>query len=590
MSMHAESKVSNNVNVSKSSVSQVREVATSRSADRSNIITASSNDHNKKTLFVFDNSRGRKNKYDDFTPDYDVEYDVVKSVGEEYTAMASESMDHMPKNIMRIPHDGLPGFPPPHGLVTDFNTNVELSADGAGFVIESPPQSVLIHESAANSGKNSEIVPKPSANIDTKLNLKLNRPKTMVKLPINLVKTEPKRVPVFVDPLLVSDSNIKNSRRKSAEPVRDENKIAVPLRILSRIPVSNEKRPINSPVETSASMNMALPSLESAIRLFGLTDEFSHPIEYGPGVQPSIQKIPVSMRRFLSPINERQESVAINKYESKIRSKRESEKSSAFNVKSDLQKKLIHHILESLQTNNSTHTRHTFPKVFQFNQNKESEPNAEASRYRPFDERSFMTEDREDSDSDSGDSEGTNNENTSPFVNFDDIDKGFPAVLSSARHHKHKDQNYSPDESRKQNKYGILGSGNFEIIRGGIYSDDESASNNVPNYVHENSEQNDRKTDDVAHHYSPNRESNNEDDSESNRFGPFNVDFFSGSPVLGFQGYDNFGATSIDKYKAPTPQRSSIKLRGQRRHFYDSHSAASNLFTITRDKDLDSDS
>jgi hypothetical protein len=584
--MHAESKVSNNV--SKSSVSQVREVATSRSVDRSNIITSSSNDHNKKTLFVFDNSGGRKTKHNDFTPDYDVEYDVVKSVGEEYTAMASESMDHMPKNVMQITHDGLPGFPPPHGLVTDFNANVELAADGAGFIIESPQQSVMTHESVANSRKNNEIIPKPSANIDTKFKLKPNRPKTMVKLPINSVKTEPKRVPMFVDPLLESDSNIKNSQRKAAEPVRDENKIAIPIRRLSRIPVNNEKRPINSPIETSASMNIALPSLESAIRLLGLTNEFSYPIEYGPGVQPSIHKIPLSMRRFLSPTNERQESVAINKYESKIRSKRESEKSSAFNVKSDIRKKLIQHILESLQTNNSTHSRHAFPKVFKFNQNKESEPNAEASRYMPFDERSFMTEDREDSDND--DSEGTTNENTSPFVNFDDVDKGFPSVLSSARHPKHKDQNYSPDESRKQNKYGILGSGNFEIIRGGIYSDDDSASNKVPNYVHENSEQNDRKSDDVAHHYSPNRESNNEEDSESNRFGPFNVDFFTGSPVLGFQGYDNFGATSIDKYKAPTPQRSSIKLRGQRRHFYDSHSAASNLFTITTDKDLDFDS
>ena len=576
--MHAENNLSNN-SISKSSVYHVREVATSHSADNSNIIN-SSNDHNKKTLLIFDKSNGRKTKFDDFTPDYDVEYDVVKSPGDEYTAMASESMDRLPKNIMRMPHDGLPGFPPPHGISNDFNANVELSADASGFVIESPAQSGLTHIIVKNSAKNNEIIPKPSPNVDESLNLKpnTNRIKSMVKLSTQSIKSHPKRIPIFAEPLPELDLNMDSGQRKAKEEV----KIGIPIKVMSRIPIRHEKRQNVSPQEISNEMKMALPALESTIRFLRLADEFAHPIEYGPGVQPSIAKIPIPVRRFLTHNNERVKSESLQK----VRSKRESEKRLTLKVKSEKNSQLNDHFLEALQTqvDNDYDNSYTIPKHLKQYKAEKIELNTEESRYIPFDERSYVTESREDGDS--GDSEGTNNENNSPLFNFDD----FPTALSPARHHKHKDNNYSPDESRKHQKYGILGSGNFEIIRGGIYSDDESASNNVPNYVQENGQNNDRKSEQASDQFTPNSENNNEDDSEQNQFGPFNVDFFTGSPVLGFQGYDNFGATTLDKYKTQSPIRSSIKLRGQRRQFYDSHSAASNLFTITDDKDLDFDS
>jgi hypothetical protein len=399
---------------------------------------------------------------------------------------------------------------------------------------------------------------------------------------------------VFADPLSPTDTNLKYGQRKAPESINEEAKIAMPVKVQSRIPITNEKRPNIPTIDSSAPMKIALPSLESAIQFLGLADEFA----LQPLVQPSMSKIRVPVRRFLPHTNNnndvRRESfhLSVPDHESKIRFKRDTKTSSNSNLKSGLQSKLIEHILETLKTQSDKNSDNSSPKPLKEYQ---SELNAQESRYIPFDERlfderSFITENREDNDG--GDSEGDNNENISPHFNYDDLENRFPAVMPSAqRHHKHNDHNYSPDESRKSQKYGILGSGNFEIIRGGIYSDEESASNNVPNYAHENSQQSNRKSEQVHHDYAPNSESNNEDDSEpNNQFGPFNVDFFSGSPVLGFQGYDNFGATSVEKYKTPSPVRKPIKLRGQRRHIYDSHSAASNLFTITADQDLDSDS
>lgn len=113
---------------------------------------------------------------------------------------------------------------------------------------------------------------------------------------------------------------------------------------------------------------------------------------------------------------------------------------------------------------------------------------------------------------------------------------------------------YSKEESKKVEKYDLLGSGNFEIIRGGIldYQNDKDSSQSKKkvandsvenkNKINENDKvQNGKDYDDTT--------KDNEDDTEN--FEPFNLDLFGNDPILGFQGYDNFDSTknSIVKLK-----------------------------------------
>ncbi|KAH9363195.1 hypothetical protein HPB48_017556 [Haemaphysalis longicornis] len=62
--------------------------------------------------------------------------------------------------------------------------------------------------------------------------------------------------------------------------------------------------------------------------------------------------------------------------------------------------------------------------------------------------------------------------------------------------------------------YDSLGSGNFQLIRGGVYADDQASSSHVPYYVH----------------------------GPSSSYSPYSYDEDAGGPVLGFQGFEHFGS------------------------------------------------
>ncbi|KAK8773729.1 hypothetical protein V5799_011734 [Amblyomma americanum] len=62
--------------------------------------------------------------------------------------------------------------------------------------------------------------------------------------------------------------------------------------------------------------------------------------------------------------------------------------------------------------------------------------------------------------------------------------------------------------------YDSLGSGNFQLIRGGVYADDQASSSHVPYYVQ----------------------------GPSNGYPAYSFDEDAGGPVLGFQGFENFGS------------------------------------------------
>ena len=78
--MESQTKTVNNS--TKSSVSHVREVLNTQSSDQ----------NNRKAVTAIENAVKRP-KVAENQPDYDVEYDLVKSGADEYTAMASETID-----------------------------------------------------------------------------------------------------------------------------------------------------------------------------------------------------------------------------------------------------------------------------------------------------------------------------------------------------------------------------------------------------------------------------------------------------------------------------------------------------------------
>ena len=608
-------------NSNKSSVSHAREVLATHSSDNIPV----TKDLNKKKGFPLPNNGVKRQKVVDTQPDYDVEYDLVKSGADEYTAMASESIDSIPKNKLRIPHDGLPGFPPPIGISNEFNSNVELSADAAGFILESADQTN--GESVYDEIEYRDVISKPQSSTEVKSNSKDRQSANKVIKPsvknsnnnnnnqknvdknndnnndntnnnnnyknqdYSMAKSEPKRIPVFADPPKeISESNFKVMVNKPPEPKPDL-KIAIPFKMMARLPLNKE--PFGMPAGGSDSIRASLPNLEPAIRLLGLSGDLHHSNDFG-AFQAALGNIPLNMRRFMGPEGDKPEGIHSIKPISvqKVRSKRESER---------------RFVLKQYKPSSSS-----------VNVNfKETEPKTGESRYIPYNERPlFRPQERDDNESD----DTEDDENVRPLFNFDELENRFPTALSSSRDHKRNDDKFTSDESRNKQKYGILGSGNFEIIRGGIYADDESATNAVPNYVNENENSNNyenndsndsnndnnndnpksdkRESEQPTHNYDSgpsNTEQNSEEDNEPNRFSPFNLDFFTGTPILGFQGYDNFDASSVDKLKAPRPPssshvRSSSKVSGQRRHFFDPYSADSNLHVIATDEDLYSDS
>lgn len=117
----------------------------------------------------------------------------------------------------------------------------------------------------------------------------------------------------------------------------------------------------------------------------------------------------------------------------------------------------------------------------------------------------------------------------------------FSLTSTDRRARKRRPQTYFPaaTPNTKQN-YGILGSGNFEIIRGGIYSDDEAKSGSDTHYARGMSET-------VK---SSNNDFDEYNEATVNSKAPYSTEeYFSNNPVLGFQGYDNFRAASNTQKK-----------------------------------------
>ena len=127
---------------------------------------------------------------------------------------------------------------------------------------------------------------------------------------------------------------------------------------------------------------------------------------------------------------------------------------------------------------------------------------------------------------------------------------------------------YSKEESKRIEKYSnILGSGNFEIIRGGILdktdeekaykvkSESDQAKNrkiNKKDRPNEGDEDGDSRLgggdgvemgDDDQTTVKPDI---GEENGDNDNFEPFNFDVFNTDPILGFQGYDNFDASQND--------------------------------------------
>ncbi|XP_015786412.1 uncharacterized protein DDB_G0271670 [Tetranychus urticae] len=112
----------------------------------------------------------------------------------------------------------------------------------------------------------------------------------------------------------------------------------------------------------------------------------------------------------------------------------------------------------------------------------------------------------------------------------------FSLTSSDRRSRKRRPQTYFPAtaQTTKQN-FGILGSGNFEIIRGGIYSEDEVKSGSDTHYARGMSETVKSSNSDFDDY---------NDGSLSSKVPYSTEEYFSNNPVLGFQGYDNFKAAS----------------------------------------------
>ncbi|KAH6947710.1 hypothetical protein HPB50_020790 [Hyalomma asiaticum] len=97
---------------------------------------------------------------------------------------------------------------------------------------------------------------------------------------------------------------------------------------------------------------------------------------------------------------------------------------------------------------------------------------------------------------------------------------GFSSYASPSRQ-QHSKQAYGSgfDYARSTTSafsagYDSLGSGNFQLIRGGVYADDQASSSHVPYYVQ----------------------------GPSSGYQAYSYDEDAGGPVLGFQGFEHFGS------------------------------------------------
>ena len=471
------------------------DLVTSQSVDQSKVVTYSPRRRQ--------NVNQKKFKFDNLPPDYDVEYDDVKLLNDDYTASASETFEKS-YNRATIKHDGLPGFPPPKGIKTslDMNSKAELAAQGAGFLLDKTQTSIdsvqLIKAPDVESNDASKI-DYQSLPDNTKANFQ-----KQVSNPLP-IKYELKRLPIIVDPMLDTSSSL-NGETMAKNPLTNQSPIYLKLNLKNSLPNLGQ-----SAVASNGPKKENAHSLESAIRLLGLPhDETLH----SKGSLSSLSTMPLSLRALLAQNSKR-----------KKRSLLYGENDDFYN--------------ESIKTD--------LKRINKSNKSSNVEPTVSSSRYFPYNDNVPFRRENSENEHNNDDDE-KENDGLSKLFNFDDLSNRFAPILASQRQNndQNSEQSYYPQNDHRKghnNKYGILGSGNFEIIRGGIYSDDESASNNVPNYV-SGMQHDERKKPKLKPHYERQRASENTNENgQRNNFGPHNDEFFSGNPVLGFQGYDNFGAS-----------------------------------------------
>lgn len=125
-------------------------------------------------------------------------------------------------------------------------------------------------------------------------------------------------------------------------------------------------------------------------------------------------------------------------------------------------------------------------------------------------------------------------------------------------------RNINPTGAESAKSYGILGSGNFEVIRGGIYK--ESDLDNHQEHTQGGSNRHHHR-----HHH--NQGGDDYDDASNKKYIPFDPhgedDDNSRDPVFGFQGYDNFQLASN--------QEEDLRKSDDKSHSQDDHTAAASF-------------
>ncbi|XP_053203192.1 neurogenic protein mastermind-like [Panonychus citri] len=119
---------------------------------------------------------------------------------------------------------------------------------------------------------------------------------------------------------------------------------------------------------------------------------------------------------------------------------------------------------------------------------------------------------------------------------------------------------------------GLMGSGNFEVIRGGILPGNNKRTLR-PHSSMSNERDNDDRNDsgysdeDDSNNHNNNNHNNNSDDDKSSSYPPLEDEFFSaGSPgILGFQGFNHFSGSSSSVFNnLSASRRKSAILSGEK--------------------------
>lgn len=118
---------------------------------------------------------------------------------------------------------------------------------------------------------------------------------------------------------------------------------------------------------------------------------------------------------------------------------------------------------------------------------------------------------------------------------------------------------YSKEESKQVEKYDILGSGNFEIIRGGIIDNEKK------NVAAVNGEE--EAEEEVVENGNKDGQVRREEEEDTDGFEPFNFDLFANDPILGFQGYDNFDSSKNQLTTTTTTINPKHNTAGRRNSF-----------------------